>query len=442
MDPLLYVREEYDNVARALDESLRYDYGPEQTGGYYKECRYRLDALKSAIDKLDTGEPRPEVSTEVRQLWDLANRITLIERSKLGEFSWPFADAVRSIARSLLLEGGLRDERQPIIHILAQGTSYQISSEKVMGPGKKRRLYTVAFPRQLKHHVLMHTLFGHELGHAAFYSSRPMSAGDSLKDAIVKILRREGPLRDAASTMAWLRSAGAPETVRDRHSGSGKSITESNLQHWLVEIVCDLFGLTIYGPSFVAAHRTYLEPSCRSEHDYKIESNSHPAYSLRRNVLVAALRTQKWLDPVIHDDQSSVRKAEFALIKYISEPDYAPWACAFTDDQIEEAMMTIRSYFNSTNTPVAIRPSEDNLAFLFDRLERRLPPIREELDENGVSTTHPIRLEEQLYTGWTYWCGREAAGNDAMTFHQLNQLCDLGLLQQQAIDLKAGTRKL
>lgn len=445
MDPFLYVQEEYDNVARALDESLRYDYGPGQTEEYYDECKFRLKGISNELKRL-REEKIGSVSQIVAQLWDLANRLTLIERSHLGEFSWPFADAIRGIASSLLLEDeGLDDQVEPIIHMIAEGTSYQISTEKILGPNKRRRLYTVAFPRQLKHHALMHALFGHELGHATFYSSPGsglFSSAEPPSIRITNILRREGPLRDSAATMDWLRSEDAPAPVAARMERVTGKISESNLKHWLVELVCDLFGLAIFGPSFAAAHRTFLEPSCKTHYEFDIEKTSHPAFALRRNVLVGAARSQGWLDPVVGAQYTEVAVAERALIDYIGGDDFSPWATVFTQEQLQEAMQVIADHFVATGTPIARRPSEETHVALVRRIIAHLPPIREDIDADGVSTTHAVRLEDQLYAGWTYWLGREEIDTNPLSFYHLNQLCDLALLQQQAIDLAAQRRVL
>lgn len=444
MDPFLYVQEEFDNVKRALDESLRYDYGPGQTADYYDECRFRLSGIAYELERLKSLGSRA-VSPVVSQLWDLANRLTLIERSHLGEFSWPFADAIRGIAASLLLEDrGLEDESQPIIHMIAEGTSYQISSEQVMGFNKRRRLHTVAFPRQLRHHVLMHALFGHELGHATFYLSRTnglFHSGEPLSVVLSRILRREGPLRDVASTMAWLRSEQAPELVHRRMARSTATISEANLDHWMVELICDLFGLAIFGPPFAAAHRTYLEPSSRTAYEIDLEKISHPAYALRREILAGAFDTLGWSTPVSDETEAATRQAEQALVEYVCA-DRDPWAEVFTREQLCDAMSAIAEHFAVTGTSFARRPDAKKLAFLVHRIADHLPPIWEEIDPEGVPATHSVRLEEQLYAGWTYWLARQQLDPAPLTFHQLNQLCDLALLQQQAIDLSTGKREL
>jgi hypothetical protein len=59
MDSFLYVQEEVQNVERALDESLRFEYGPGQTKDYYEECRYRLRGIIDEIQRarIQSGSP-------------------------------------------------------------------------------------------------------------------------------------------------------------------------------------------------------------------------------------------------------------------------------------------------------------------------------------------------------------------------------------------------
>src|SRR5690348_8649145 len=117
MSPLDFLFEEFGNVQRALDETLRHEYGPEPINRYYKECRTRLAEIKHLIpgDAADLQTIQEILS----QLASLANWICLIERSHLGEFSWPFADALRTIASKLLTESIIDTEVEPIVHIIA-----------------------------------------------------------------------------------------------------------------------------------------------------------------------------------------------------------------------------------------------------------------------------------------------------------------------------------
>lgn len=440
MNPLLYVEEEYGNVERALKETLRYDYSPGKTVEFYNECKFRLHRIREELDAL-RSEPDAGTSRIVSQLWDLSNRLTFIERSHLGEFSWPFAQEIERIALRLLSEEeDLRSRIEPIIHMIAEGTSYQILSEEVLGENKRKRMYTVAFPRQLKHHVLMHALFGHELGHATFYSTTRPGGGSSI-DKVVRALRQKSELRNAASVHQWMSRADAPERVRAK-AAPGKLISETNLEHWHVELVCDLFGLLIFGPSFAAAHRAYLEPSCRSVHEIEIERTSHPSYALRRTLLAQAQRLLSWDKPVTRRS-GPVRRAETALITYAAGDDFGDWPKVFHDDQVKEALQLIRDHFEATGSHVARPPDPVVLATLYDRIARHLPPIGERIEASGLPTSFGVRLEEQLYAAWAFWLSRnDPATREDLSFLQLNQLCDMAFLQQQAIDLAAGRRQL
>ena len=48
--------------------------------------------------------------------------------------------------------------------------------EVIPPPSTNHRFAIVAFPRPLKHHVLLHTIFGHEIGHTAQHTN---DAGDA-----------------------------------------------------------------------------------------------------------------------------------------------------------------------------------------------------------------------------------------------------------------------
>jgi hypothetical protein len=49
MTPLDFLSEEFLNVQKALDETLRYDYGPEKSKDYYEECASRLSEVGKSI---------------------------------------------------------------------------------------------------------------------------------------------------------------------------------------------------------------------------------------------------------------------------------------------------------------------------------------------------------------------------------------------------------
>jgi hypothetical protein len=103
MRPLEFLREEFQNVERALQETLRLDYGPEQSAEFYDECARRLDRIRRQIAPGALAESdHQSIAAHLGDLGYIATLISLIERSRLGEFSWPFADELRDLAKALL----------------------------------------------------------------------------------------------------------------------------------------------------------------------------------------------------------------------------------------------------------------------------------------------------------------------------------------------------
>ena len=440
MTPLLYVREEFENVSRTLKETLRYDYGPEKTLDYYKECTSRLDEIEKRLDKLVDSDP--EIPSVLEEVAAVASRISLVERSRLGEFSWPFAETIRQLASRLLAEKTLSgDIVEPIVHMIAEGTGYQIRNEYLTEAHVTRPLTVVAFPRQLKHHVLMHTIFGHELGHTAFYT--PTAAG-ICKNRVVPAIRHGGHLRNTRTVTDWLRLPDAPQSVRERMAArsSDQLFSQNHLDHWLREIVCDLFGLLVFGPAFAAAHRALLEPAFKTDFEVDFENTTHPPYPVRRRILISALRILRWDSPATNAGDGDVHAAEIALFEYINEDGYDAWATVIDDEHLAKALDGLKAIFAGHQDLLSKSPSREVVIALVDRLRRRLPPILETLDGDGVSTTLPMAATHCLYSGWTYWFGRErllpAPGAKPLTFLQTNRLCDYALLQQQAIDAVAS----
>lgn len=434
MTPLDYLREEFENVSTTLKETLRHDFGPSDGKAYFNECKRRLETLKRQCDKI--SEPTDgRIPDQLDALAGIANRVSLIERSHLGEFSWPFAEAIRSLANGLVVEKDLRGEISPhIVHMIAEGTGYHIRTERHPDRLAKRRLAIVAFPRQLKHHVLMHALFGHELGHAAFFTN---VAGAKCRGQVIPELKRQGPLATTQALTEWLNAEAAPEIVKDRLKRlDGHSIRPSQLDQWALELMCDLFGLLTFGPAFVAAHRTLLEPSSRSPHDVELTNSTHPPLAVRRAMLVKAMRLLEWDKPTI-EEEGTFKEAEKAMIDYVMEPYDDEWSDIFSDEQLKSAVDKLKTVFEGNEDLEAQPPEGEVTSKLVDRLSRRLPPIFEEIDAQGQATYRDIRLDQCLYAGWVYWLGREKLEEEAraLTFIQTNRLCDQALLQQRSIEL-------
>lgn len=201
MTPLEFLSEEVDNVKRALNDTLRHDYGPGQGREYYDECADRLAEIEATVARTATAD-RPTIRDLFNELRQLSSWILLIERSHLGEFSWPFADELEKMAVTLLSETNLKGEVvKPLIHVVAEADGYQIQYETQTATATSKHPFVViAFQRSLKHHALFHCLFGHELGHTALQTS---SAGAVLNSQVIAALTSLGPLSSNAELNKW-----------------------------------------------------------------------------------------------------------------------------------------------------------------------------------------------------------------------------------------------
>jgi hypothetical protein len=210
MTPHEFLEQQANNVEQALTETLRYDYGPKPTWDYYQECQERLNRIKLAIG-VTSETDLAGIKARLDELTNLSVWISLIERSRLGEFSWPFADALRRMAEILLSETALSGATVlPIVHIVADGEGYFIHYETTSA-SSKRKFAFIAFPRPLKHHVLLHSLFGHELGHTALHT---VGAGSILQNDVITALQSAGPLANAAAMDAWIHDSAAPAEIK------------------------------------------------------------------------------------------------------------------------------------------------------------------------------------------------------------------------------------
>jgi hypothetical protein len=403
MTPGDFLLEQAKNVEQALTETLRYDYGPKPTWDYYKECRERLDRIKHAITNTS---PSDLVGIEARldELSYLCIWISLIERSRLGEFSWPFAEALRRMAETLLTETSLSGlATPPIVHVVSDAEGYLIHYETPSASSKHRFAF-IAFPRPLKHHVLLHSLFGHELGHTALHS---VGAGTILQRDVLAPLERAGPLASLPSMMQWLNDANAPTQVkrelRQYHSTYHQqySFLDHHRSQWLDEMICDLFGLMLFGPGFVAAHFVYLRPMHANPYELGLSDSTHPPYATRQRLLVQAMRIAGWDQPVANDAQDGdCRLAEEELFRHTLIDQYDNWATIFSDAQINAAIAGIKNVFAAYGGLGYVKPEPQAVSQLVGRLKRRLPPIRAELSRSGKPTLHDADIAHYMRDGY------------------------------------------
>jgi hypothetical protein len=447
MTPYEFLQEEFDNVERALGETLRYDYGPEHSKPYYNECAARLARIKKAIPRIVNSDLQT-IKVRLDELTSLATWISLIERSHLGEFSWPFAEQLREIANSLLAEKSLnRTKSSPIIHIVAEGEGYQIVYERSVSRSvsRGRRFAVIAFPRPLKHHVLLHTIFGHELGHTALHTTGPGGAGRILQSKVMSALQKTGPMASSGNVTAWLNDTAAPPEIRNElhnyliSAGQPYSFEEYYRKQWLDEFICDLFGLLLFGPGFVAAHETILKPTHPKPYNVGLFDPTHPPYAVRHKMLARAMQLLRWDRPVTSPKYRECHHAEKELLTRVLQDPYVSWATVFLDSQLEDAIRGIQRLF-SVYGSLGYRPLDgESLAALVSRLTDRLPPILAKVGNSGKPKLTRIEMSQTLYAGWVYWIGQShLVRQRPLSFFLTNRLCDQALLQQRAINIVAS----
>ena len=381
------------------------------------------------------------IAARMRSLSALGSRISLIERSHLGEFSWPFADTMRKTAETLLVERQIDGEFKPIVHVIAEGMDYQIVDDETPPTGK-RRILIVAFPRQLKHHVLLHAIFGHELAHPAINAQKP---GLIVRTSVMPILT-ERILRDETQVLEWLKRDDAPLSVRNDPALRTHTFPASAVKNWRIEIVCDLFGLLLFGPGFAAAHRTIIEALSTDPLAFDLRTSTHPPYPIRQRIISTAIRLLGWSAPITNPGDGLAHTAEKKMLEYVTGGPEGDWFALLTDDQVGRILQHLTRIFEASPSLAFVRPDRDILLELISRLTLGRPPIAQSLDENGVAANKSVPTSHCLYAGWSFWFGRDQLQDEmrrhvptlkTLSFLEINRLCDHAMLQQCAIDIAA-----
>lgn len=439
MSPLEFLKEEHASVLGALRETLRHDYGPQRSHPFFEECSRRLAEIKTVIDE-DPGMDRAAIAVLMQSLSSIGSRISLIERSHLGEFSWPFSGVIRRIADAMFTQKTVIGDLPPIVHVVAEGMDYQIVNDDLSSEGMAR-IIIVAFPRQLKHHVLVHAIFGHELGHTMYDFDR---SGGVIHRRAMPVLRR-GVLQDVVQARDWLASDDAPAAIRNADPVVRNAVfSDQTLTNWRQEILSDLFGLVLFGPAFVAAHRTVIEAMCPRPDAVELEDSTHPPYPIRQRILARALARLGWAKPITPASDRIVHEAEVELIGYLTDCVQDAWFDLIDDHQLDELLEAIKAIFEPYPDIAYSPPKAVTLGELVRRLSLERPPIDQHLDEDGRPVNRPVPAAHCLYAGWTFWFGRDALLAEAretdpevqkLTFLELNRLCDQAILQQEAIDM-------
>jgi hypothetical protein len=420
LQPKAFLHAECLNVDRLLRNTLRYDYSSKSSAEVYLECLARLRIIRdrlSATDEAD-GNQITELSVQLSELSQLVGRV---ERSHIEEFSWPFAAALQDLAMSVC--DVTDDESSPPLFFMSADDelfSYQIRTEQ-NDPGLMARpLFNIIFPRSLKHFVLLHPILAHEVGHAAFAIPE---LGANLEDKVLQLLRHGSPLNDLAQLAAWAKSAG--------HQLDMDELTIAAYV-WPEELYCDLFGLLMMGPSYIAASSTLH----LGIHD---PSDSHPGSLSRYWMLNEAVKCLGWRAKLAGTSKSLSQpvKAFFDSLSIIADTVPEPQRL-LKARSIHRAVKALKKILGGYPGALFQLPAVSELEAMVNRLLRARPPIESTVSQKlSVSNSH-VDFRHILLAGWLAWHSKRRSP-DEISFLDLNLLCDRGILQQSAVDRWAKT---
>jgi hypothetical protein len=437
MNPKQFLLEECANIDLVLGEMLSRDYLAGGAADFHRELTQRLEILRRMIAPIGASDPDPIslFSGEVSQLAELAHRI---ERSHAGEFSWPFAEELRALTDPLCQEDLRTPGREPIIRILAEGglAAYRIHLEDDLSRIQfDRRIFTIVFPRTLKHHVLSHAIFGHEIGHAAWSIPRLRSR---LSKEVSQRMFSAGPLSSVTNARYWLSNNNAPQEVREviaQYGWRPEDLDQIVLTSWHEEILCDLFGLLTFGPAFLAAHQALLstvDPHGFSFGDY------HPPYVTRRAMLRQAVEFLGWHKNPEGSDGPLGGALDRFWNAQLDDARTVGWADVVDLSQLTPAIQGLQNILSDVKGVLFTYPPAIDLNHVLFMLEAGIPPCGADLTGAEVPQLRDINFRTILFSGWVRWYCEPAAVD--MTAHdprfsRINRLCERGMLQQRAINL-------
>ncbi|AJX80419.1 hypothetical protein BG97_1707 [Burkholderia pseudomallei 7894] len=428
-----FLLEECANVKRVLEETLRFEYGVGGSKDFYEECSTRLAFITSEIEAADEHDLN-SLAINHSLLLELSKLISRIERSSLGQYSWPFVDELKEIASAICAEETLNNsDVVPMVHVLSEGglTAYAINPEQQRPSAGKRRILTIIFPRTLKHAVLLHSILGHEIGHAIWRSSKHQA---TLNQALLDAFSASaGHFSAPTATVSWLYSNSAPVEVRTRLAtlqaqglAPAQFFQWASWDAWKEEILCDLIGILTFGPSFIAAECHLL---------YSIDllginiGQAHPPVACRVNLFLTAAKILGYCNTVYRNkDVQNAFNSFWGELESYKKAD--PWFDVFTEAEITTALTEIGRLLNS-HPPAAFQMPDLHLfEHLYLQLKQGIPPVGFKLDREKKPTTSTVDFRHILYAGWL------AAKSDAsISFHEINRLCEHAIMQQAAIKI-------
>ncbi|AOS81419.1 hypothetical protein Q5W_21925 [Hydrogenophaga sp. PBC] len=106
LSPKAFLLQECANVRDVLGETLRYKYGADGSKDFYDECLIRLESTEAGVKGCQEGD-HDQLALFSKLLQRLTYLIARIERSSIGEYSWPFVEELKDLAVGICSEATL-----------------------------------------------------------------------------------------------------------------------------------------------------------------------------------------------------------------------------------------------------------------------------------------------------------------------------------------------
>lgn len=430
MTPQAFLLQECKNVAALLDQTLRHEYGLDGSQDFYDECVTRLKFIEGQISSTADASVLEQWGFELN---DLSKLICRIERSSLGEYSWPFVEELKKMANAICIENSASGSPSKI-YVLADGglDAYSIFPEPKRPSHRNRLLLTIVFPKSLKHFVLLHSILGHELGHAIWRCSKHEHT--IRKEVFAKFVGVPGVFADESSTLAHIFSSAAPAEVKtqlsmmDTHRiNQGNFFQWANWESWVEEIFCDFVGLVAFGPSFVAAQCNLLPSINPNTHGF---GPNHPSPAWRINLILRGA-TMLGFDALPSPAHPSRPKVEAFWKKMHSSRTADTWFDVLSDAQLCDALNGVSALLKEYRPAGYVHPDTEAVWGLVSSLARGVPPVGFTLTAEGMPICEHRDFREILYAGWI-----ASVQQDAPAFERVNRLCEHAIMQQRAIDIQ------
>lgn len=433
-----FLAQECANLQSVLEGTLRFKYGLDGSQQFFEECQSRLRFITSEIDS-STDADFDRLAGACALLTQLSDLISRIERSSIGEYSWPFVEELKRIAVAMCTEAtAANPNTPPQIHVLSAGglDAYAIQPEVRRPSGSARRIHTIVLPKTLKNSVLLHSILGHEVGHAVLRCSKHQQV---LIDIFNRVLFANTVFADPLSTAKWLYSPSSPARVKATLNSPQlltRGVTQANFfstiaswPAWVEEIMCDFIGLLTFGPSFVAAECNLLYATDPSGSGL---GPRHPPVGCRSNYLLAASGLSGHADTSFKDELLKYSAEVFwAKIDNRRQPDI--WFDIFPQNQIKQTVDALTHVLAPLVPALYPTPSEADLCLLLAQISRLTPPVGFEVGQLHTMCWHRVDFRHVLYAGWI-----ASANTPSIPFSVLNRLCEHGIMQQRAINMELG----